>query len=344
VLYVGLDLSRKRLQWEAAWPDGVVAGAEVASPDADGLAHLAVRVGRIDREVVAVIESMTGARFVHDQLELAGWDVRIADAALAKGLAPLACKTDRIDAHVLCELGRRDLVPEIWLPGPDDRAERERARFRMHLAKHRTMLKNRIHQTLITHGHACPVSDLFGVRGRDLLERFAIPEPWRETIDASLRVIDHLDREISQIEADLKRLGEAHPDIPLLVTIPGVAWILGYTIAAEIGDISRFAAPAKLVAYTGLTPRVYQSGDSDHRGPLSHRGPRYLRWALIEAARHATRPSPPYHHRDTTTKQRARKKRGPKLAAIVVARKLAEATWWMLTRRRPFAPAGATMN
>jgi hypothetical protein len=54
--------------------------------------------------VLAAIESMTGARFVHDQLELVGWDVRIADAQRAKGLAPLACKTDRIDAWVLAEL------------------------------------------------------------------------------------------------------------------------------------------------------------------------------------------------------------------------------------------------
>ena len=61
--------------------------------------------------VLAAIESMTGARFVHDQLELAGWDVRIADAQRAKGIAPLACKTDRIDAWVLAELGRRDLMP-----------------------------------------------------------------------------------------------------------------------------------------------------------------------------------------------------------------------------------------
>ena len=342
MLYVGLDLSRKRLQWEAAWPDGTLVGTDAASPDADGLARLALRIALVEREVIAVIESMTGARFVHDQLELAGWDVRIADAALAKGLAPLACKTDRIDAHVLCELGRRELVPEIWLPGPDDRAERERARFRMHLVKHRTMLKNRIHQTLISHGHPCPVSDLFGVRGRGLLERFALPDPWRQTIEASLRVIDHLDGQIDAIERDLRRRGADHADVPLLVTIPGVAWILGYTIAAEIGDITRFATPAKLVGYTGLTPRVYQSGDSDRRGPLSHRGPRYLRWALIEAARHAARPGHPYHHHYTHTKQRLGKQRGPKLAAIVVARKLAEATWWMLTQRRPFAPAGAT--
>ncbi len=76
---------------------------------------------------------MTGARFVHNQLELTGWDVRIADAQRAKGLAPLACKTNRIDASVLAELARRELVPEIWLPDPEVRAERERARFRLRL-------------------------------------------------------------------------------------------------------------------------------------------------------------------------------------------------------------------
>src|SRR5947208_15323277 len=60
-------------------------------------------------------------------LELRGWQVEIADAQKVKGLAPLACKTDRIDAWVLAELARRDLVPAIWLPDPRVRAERERA-------------------------------------------------------------------------------------------------------------------------------------------------------------------------------------------------------------------------
>jgi transposase len=73
---------------------------------------------------------MNGARFVHDQLELAGWEVQVADAQKVKGLAPLAGKTDRIDAWVLAKLCRRELVPAIWLPTPAVRAERERARWR----------------------------------------------------------------------------------------------------------------------------------------------------------------------------------------------------------------------
>jgi hypothetical protein len=54
-------------------------------------------------------------------------------------------KTDKIDAWVLAELARRTLVPAIWLPHQEMRADRERARFRLHLVRHRTALKNRIH-------------------------------------------------------------------------------------------------------------------------------------------------------------------------------------------------------
>ena len=81
---------------------------------------------------VGPIESRNGARFVHDQLELRGWAVEIADAVKVTGFAPLACKTDKIDAWVLAELSRRELVPAIWLPTPGIRAERERARWRLH--------------------------------------------------------------------------------------------------------------------------------------------------------------------------------------------------------------------
>ena len=110
---------------------------------------------------------MNGARFVHDKLEEHGWEVLIADATTVKGLAPLACKTDKIDARVLATLSARDLAPETWLPDPSIRRERELARFRLHLVRHRTTLKNRIHAALIAFGHPCPVSDLCGHAGRD---------------------------------------------------------------------------------------------------------------------------------------------------------------------------------
>jgi transposase len=259
MLHAGLDLSRRRLDVCLVDEAGELVAQMAAAPDADGLRHLVMRVSA--GRVRAVIESMNGARFVHDTLEALGWEVLIADAQKVKGLAPLACKTDKIDARVLAVLSQRDLVPAIWLPDPTIRRERELARFRLHLVRHRTTLKNRIHATLITFGHPCPVSDLFGHAGRELLDRLEIPDPWRRSVDVSLGLIDDLELQIAHLTCERKRQGADHRYIPLLVTAPGFGWINAYTVASEIGDIERFPSPAKLVGYSGLCPRVIQSGN-----------------------------------------------------------------------------------
>ncbi len=248
MLHAGLDLSRRGLDVCLMDERGDVVEHFAAAPDVDGLRVLAARLR--GRPVRAVIESMTGARFVHDTLEELGWEVLVADAQKVKGLAPLACKTDKIDARVLAELSWRNLVPAIWLPDPSIRRERELARYRLHLVRHRTTLKNRVHATLMTFGHPCPVSDLFGHAGRELLDRLAIPDPWRRTVDASLELIDDLELQIANLTCELKRQGADHRYIPLLITAPGFGWVNAFTVASEIGDIERFASPAKLCGYT----------------------------------------------------------------------------------------------
>jgi transposase len=338
MLHAGLDLSRKRVD-VCVLRDGGELVDEFSSPaDEDGLGHLHRRIARRGEAVRCVVESMTGARFVHDSLERLGFDVLIADAQKAKGLAPLACKTDRIDARVLAVLSERCLVPEIWLPDPRVRRERELARFRLHLVKHRSMLKQRIHSTLINFGKPCPVSDLFGLAGRDLLQRLDLPEPWRQSVDVSLHLIDELDLQIAEVAKELRGTGANHPYVPLLLSAPGIGWVLAYTIAAEIGDIQRFETATKLQGYTGLCPKVIQSGNSDRRGPLSKHGPRYLRWALLEATMHALRHSA-YSDRYQRTKQRLGRQRGTKVAQVEIARRLTRAIWHMLTNNEPFNPA-----
>jgi transposase len=127
------------------------------------------------------------------------------------------------------------------------------------------------------------------------------------------------------------------------MTVPGIAWVLGYTIAAELGDIARFASPKKLTGYTGLCPLVRQSGRHDDRGPLAKNGPKYLRWALIEAATHAAR-HPAYRDRYERTKKRLGKERGSKVARVEIAREISTAIWHMLTKNEPFAPGRPPVN
>jgi transposase len=147
---------------------------------------------------------------------------------------------------VLAELSLRDLVPAIWLPTPELRRERERSRWRLHLVKHRTTLKNRVHSTLIAFGHQVPMADPFGIGGRRLLGGLDIPQPWRGHVDASLELIDDLELRIGAIEGELQRSGADHRYVPMLMTAPGFGWITSFTVACEIGDITRFPSPVKL--------------------------------------------------------------------------------------------------
>jgi transposase len=172
-------------------------------------------------------------------------------------------------------------------------------------------LKNRIHATLMTFAVPAVQTDLFGPGGRAHLARVGVPEPWASDVTAALAVIDHLDEQIAECERRLKVSGAEHPYLPLLMSAPGIGWVLGYTIAAEIGDITRFPSPRQLVGYTGLCPRVYQSADKDRRGSLTKAGPR----TCADRGRGARRqppglPAAPSAHRDPA-RQSARQESRP---------------------------------
>ena len=107
---------------------------------------------------------------------------------------------------------------------------------------------------------------------------------------------------------------------------------------------SRWRPPAsscgcsrKLIGYAGLAPKINQSGDRSRNGALSKAGSRTLRWAAVEAAQHAWRPTNPWHQLYTDLAKRA----GKNPAKAAVARKILIAAWHVLSCQQPFKPAGA---
>ena len=100
----------------------------------------------------------------------------------------------------------------------------------------------------------------------------------------TIQLIQVLDEDIKEIEASIKKIMDAsHTPI---MTIPGISYRMGAMILAEIGDFSRFDNADKILAYAGLSPSTYQSGqlDSSH-SRMEKRGSRYLRYALFNAAK-----------------------------------------------------------
>ena len=101
----------------------------------------------------------------------------------------------------------------------------------------------------------------------------------------TLKLIGELDSEISEIESEIKRIMD-QIDSPIL-TIPGIGYRMGAMILAEIGDFSRFDSPDKILAYAGASPSTYQSGQLESSySHMEKRGSRYLRFALINAAKY----------------------------------------------------------
>jgi len=100
----------------------------------------------------------------------------------------------------------------------------------------------------------------------------------------TIKLIQELDSEIDEIEAEIKTIMD---DInsPIL-TIPGISYRMGAMIIAEIGDFSRFDSPDKILAFAGLSPSTYQSGQLDScYSHMEKRGSRYLRYALFNATK-----------------------------------------------------------
>ncbi len=96
--YLGIDWAYRRAAWWAKSEGGAIVAEGFVPADEDGLARLVLGLGP---EVRACVEMMSGAVWVRDRLQAAGWRVEVADARKVKGLAPLACKTDKVDARVL---------------------------------------------------------------------------------------------------------------------------------------------------------------------------------------------------------------------------------------------------
>ncbi len=221
------------------------------------------------------------------------------------------------------------------MPSVEERANRERLRRRSHLVRLRTSAINRTFGLLTQWGLRRSLTALRKPGAIDELAAQDVPVVWRQSIVTLLAVIDDLDAQLAPLEQELRPHARQDPRVQLLMTIPGVAELLGLTLASEIGDISRFPTARQLVGYSGLTPTIKQSGQSSRTGRISKAGPDTLRWAAVEAAQQAWRPANPWHRLYTDTKTRHGKANPAKAA---VARKVLIAAWHVLARQQPFKP------
>jgi transposase len=251
--------------------------------------------------------------------------VHLAHPLGVKGFAYRRVKNDERDAADLADLLRMGRLPEAWIAPPACRELRELVRHRAKLVGLRTNLKSQVNAVLAGAGVQGLPSDLFGVGGRELLERVALPAAMRAKVNSALRLIDTIDFEIDTFARLVATRLRADPGWVAVQTIPGVGPILGAVFVAEIGDISRFRRPERLTSWAGLTPKHHQSDTKIHRGRITKQGSRLVRWAAIEAVQ---RIGP--HTRLGAYREAVAERRGRNQAKVAAARELVECVFYGL--------------
>jgi len=281
----------------------------------------------LPRPIRLVMEATGNWAYLYECWEPLVEEIHLAHPLKTKAIASARIKTDRIDKRILAQLGLADLVPQAYIPPREIRDLRDVLRHRAFLVRLQTKVKNRIHSALWKLGIEHELTDLFGKQGLAWLQTVELRAPFRTLVDQDLRVLATLQQEIKTATRTIERLATEDPRVSLLLPIRGIGKYSALLILAEIGDVTRFPEPKKLVGFAGLCPSTHQSGAVAYHGRLTKQGSSWLRWVLVEAAqRYAKAPG-----RLGTFSRRLARKKGPNTAKVAVARELLVAIYHCLT-------------
>jgi len=277
--YVGIDLHRRSATIYRMAEGGEVLGTEriVSQPF-----ELAQAMAEAGPEPEVVLESTYGWYWAADVLEDLGARVHLAHA-LGNNWGHRRVKNDERDAQDLAAMLRFGRLAEGWIAPPAVRERRELVRYRHSLTRHRTSAKAQIHGVMAKNGILPVVGELWGPLGQAQLDSLELPEAYALRMHSLRKLLAHVEREITGLDAQLHRRLKDDPGYRALVRLPGVGKVLGAVFFAEIGDISRFDSPKQLCSWAGLTPKHRESDTVVRRGSITKQGSGLVRWAAIEA-------------------------------------------------------------
>jgi transposase len=325
-IYVGIDVHRKRSQVAVVTGDGTV---ELNKNVVNGSEPMLRLIGDLPAGTPVAFEAAFGWGWLVELLEDYGFDPHLVHPLRCKAIASARLKNDKVDAEILAQLLRADLLPEAWIAPPQVRQLRALIRHRISLVRLGTQLRNRIHAVAADHGYDRSASYWTGP-GRGWLAELDLPAASREIVTDCLAVIDGLAPVIERLDGELHQHAKADPRVKVLRTLPGVGEFTALVMVAEIGDVSRFGSARKLASWAGLTPTVRGSDLKVRHGNISKQGSAWLRWAMNQAAQTAKR-SPEF----AASYAAIAKRRGKKIATIAIARKLLTRAWHLLDQMQP---------
>jgi transposase len=286
--FVGLDVHKDTIAVAVAEP-GRAPARLVGSiaHDVGKLRKLLARYGEPGAVHVVYEAGPTGYGLQRD-LARRGYQCQVIAPSLIPKRAGDRVKTDRRDSLRLAELARAGELRAVWVPDPADEAIRDLARAREDAVNARTQVRQQLKGFLLRHevryaGKTSWSKSYYRWLARLNFERSgaqtAFTEYWQAVSSADERVA-----RLTQALAGSIEGWRFESVVQALQALRGVDQISAIGLVAEIGDISRFAHPRQLMAYLGLVPCEYSSGEQVARGSITKTGNGHARRLLTEAA------------------------------------------------------------
>jgi transposase len=258
--------------------------------------------------------------------------VVVGNPLKTKAIAEAKVKTDKIDALVLAQLLRCDYLPEVWQPDSATQNQRSLITHRTGLSVERARHKNRIQCILNRLMLKAPCRCLWTKAGYAWLASLELPTTDRLMLDSELRRLRHVEAELVDLDKALVEVASQESRVQLLMTLPGVSYVVAIGILSALGDITRFRDGDHAASYLGLVPKTRQSANKCFHGRITKAGSPQVRWLLTQACQHVARHPGPL---GAFFRRLARRK--PRhVALLALARKVVTVAYLMLKHQEPY--------
>lgn len=290
--YIGLDVSQRQTAICIVNGKGTRVAEGKALTEPSGIYAWITK--HLDPKLITKVGLEAGAMsaWLFTELSNMGFPMLCMEAyQAAEFLKAQRNKTDRNDARGLAQMVRMggDFIKPVIIRSQSSQETRALLTMRQFLVNQKTGLENNITGTLKPFGLITPRGNISTKVFRDRVlatldradERGILV---REAVMPSLDLHDTLCKKLSVLSKKVESMAKADPVCRRLMTAPGVGPIVALSFVTAVDNPRRFADPGDIGAYFGLTPKQYQSGETDIRGNTSRRGDVMTRYHLVLAA------------------------------------------------------------
>lgn len=290
IKFIGMDVHKKTITVAIA-DDG--RNGQVRS-----YGTLANNINALDKFCRKMVSTASQLHFVYEagpcgygiyrHLTHKGFDCKVIAPSMIPRKSGDRIKTDRRDARMLARLHRAGELTAVYVPDDQDEAMRDLSRSREDAVIAARKAKQRLKAFLLRNGLTYSGRSQWSKAYFNWLADIGMPHPAQQvalqeyisSVHETLNRVDRLTEQIRQMVPDWRLA----PIVSALQSARGISLITAVTLLTEIGDLSRFNKPAQLMAYLGLVPSEYSTGDAIKRGGITKTGNSHARKALIEAS------------------------------------------------------------